>query len=57
MTGSWYIDTVKALDIAMIYGGKQPEKVKRLIRSMFAMDSRLFTVDFVKFIKALHQYV
>lgn len=28
VVGSWYIDTIKALDIAMIYGNKQPNKVK-----------------------------
>ena len=41
----------------MIYGNKEPEKIKQLIRDMFNMKSSVFNSDFYTYIKILHQYI
>ncbi len=57
IVGSWYIDTLKILDISIIYGNNEPARVKQLIKRMFSINPKVYTQDFINFIKTLQKYI
>lgn len=42
----WYLDTVKILDAAAVYGEVYPEAVKRLVRNMVKIEPQLYLLDY-----------
>ena len=56
IVSGWYLDSLKAVNLCMIYGNMYPDRVKGIIKSMFNFNPEAYVIDFKNYLNGLKMY-